>query len=380
MTSMPWLLVAPLLALAGAFVWTWRLHQLAVRRRESMAAVLAGPVPRVSIVVPARDEAENLPGLLASLTALEPPAHEIIIVDDHSSDGTADIARAAGAIVVAAPPLPAGWVGKSWACHAGAAVATGELVLFSDADTVHAPWSIATAVAEMQRSDADLVSVVPTHEAHDTWEHAQGAFQLLLAIATRAGARADVTGPRRFAIGQYLLFRRDAYQRIGGHAEVRARIAEDLALASRVVETGGRYHVACVPGLVGVRMYPSPIAFARGWRRSFRDGMSAGGVAASVEIALVITCLLGAPLGVLVAAITGAWFAALGWGIASIAIGVDIARRQRLVGALAWWGAFGYPIAVVAFVGISAASALDALLRRPVMWRGRAISTTRTAR
>jgi len=373
--------LAPVLAIAGAAVWTWRLHQLAVRRRESARTTgRDASVPRVSIVVPARDEASTLPRLLASLRALEPPAHEIIIVDDHSSDATADIARAAGAIVVAAPDLPSGWCGKPWACQAGAALATGELVLFSDADTVHGPSSLADAVAEMERTRAELVSVVPTHEAQDVWEHAQGAFQLLLAIATRAGASADRAGSRRFAIGQYLLFRREAYARIGGHASVRDRVAEDLALATRVVETGGRYHVACVPGLVRVRMYTSPLAFARGWRRSFRDGMSAAGPVASIEIALVMACVLGAPLAAVIALGSGAWFAGAAWSLAAIAIGVDIARRQRVVGDFAWWGVLGYPVAALAFVAISAASLVDTLLRRPVVWRGRAIAPTRVPR
>ena len=86
--------------------------------------------------------------------------------------------------------------------------------------------------SELDRTGADLVSVVPTHRAVDRWEHVQGAFQLLLAVATRAGA--DSVGTRRFAIGQYLLFRQHSYARAGGHEAVRTRIAEDLALATRV--------------------------------------------------------------------------------------------------------------------------------------------------
>jgi cellulose synthase/poly-beta-1,6-N-acetylglucosamine synthase-like glycosyltransferase len=133
---------------AGFLAWTLRLR----RAFRVTAPPLTGSADqtRVSIIVPARNEAHNLPALLASLRGLTPPAHQIIIVDDHSTDGTGDLARAAGAIVVTPPPLPAGWLGKPWACHAGAQAATGDLLLFSDADTVHAPWSLTRAIARLQ--------------------------------------------------------------------------------------------------------------------------------------------------------------------------------------------------------------------------------------
>ena len=107
----------------GVGLWTWRLGQV-----TRLAAPVDGGArarwPRISIVVPARDEAHNLPRLLASLAALTPAPAEVIVVDDHSTDGTGDLARAAGATVVVPPPLPPGWLGKAWACHAGAQVAT----------------------------------------------------------------------------------------------------------------------------------------------------------------------------------------------------------------------------------------------------------------
>lgn len=363
-----WLATA-LIGGAGAVVAMWRWSRLV--RLGRRPAGTGGPMPRVSIIVPARDEAHNLPRLLASLGRLEPAPAEIIVVDDHSRDGTGDLARAAGATVIVPPPLPSGWLGKSWACHAGAAAASGELLLFTDADTVHGAASLGDGVAAL--GDAELLSAVPTHRAETAWERAQGPFHLLLLLACRAGAP-DAPGKRRFSIGQYLLFRRAAYDRIGGHAAVRAAIAEDLALAERITGSGGRFTLLARPGTVEVRMYPEGLGgFVRGWRRSFRDGMGAAGAGGGLEVAAAIGWLLGVPMSLATAAAAGAapWLAA--WLAAHVATTVALARAQRLVGRLAWWGAALFPLAALAFVAVSAAAAVDHLRGAPVRWRGRTV-------
>ncbi len=360
-------------SLVGFAIWTWRLGQL---------ARMAPPPPRqrawrTSIVVPARDEAANLPALLASLARLDPPPTEVIVVDDHSTDATAAIARAHGVRVVVPPPLPDGWTGKPWACHHGAAAATGDALLFTDADTVHAPWSLDRATAALDR--ADVVTAIPTHIAARAWEQLQGPFHLLLLIATRAGARGR--GTRRFGIGQYLLFRRDAYDRIGGHAAARAVIAEDLALAALADDAGLAVEVLAAPALVAVRMYPDGLGdFGRGWRRSFRDGLARAGGAGVLETTAVVGWQLGVPLLAGVAAAAGS--IALGGAAAALwlATAAAIARRQRLIGALPWWSALAFPLAVAAFVAISAAAAIDHARGTPVLWRGRRIVPTAVRR
>ena len=361
----------------GAGLWTWRLRQLA---RLAPPASRPGPTarwPRVSIVVPARDEAHNLPRLLASLAALEPAPAEVIVVDDHSTDGTGDLARAAGATVVVPPPLPPGWLGKSWACHAGAAAASGELILFTDADTEHGPASLGQAVARLEVGAAALVSVVPEHRVVAGWEALQGPFHLLLLCACRAGA--DVQrGTRRFSIGQYLLFQRDAYERAGGHAEVRGRVAEDLHLAERITARGGRFALLRAPGALRVRMYPEGAgAFARGWRRSIRAGLDAAGAGGGLEVGAMIGWLLGVPLSLAVALALGDGTATAGFAAAYLATAAELGRRQRLVGRLPWWSALAFPLPTLAFVTISAAAGLDRLRAAPVRWRGRTVRLER---
>lgn len=363
--------VAIITTLIGLALWRWRLAAVfACRARPG-----GGAPPRVSIIIPARDEAHNLPALLASLARLRPAAAEVIVVDDHSSDDTAEIARAHGARVVSAPPLPPGWLGKSWACHTGARVATGELLLFTDADTVHAPDSLGRAVAELERTGADLISVVPTHRVRALWERLQGVFHLLLLVACRAGTDAPRDrGERRFSVGQYLLFRRAAYRRIGGHETIKGRVAEDLALAARIERAGGRFSLVFAPGMMSVRMYPEGLgAFVQGWRRSFREGMASAGVLGVVEMILVMIWLIGVPVEFGRAAAAGAGLPAAAWAVAYGLTAAEIAWQQRRLGRFPAWSGLGYPIFAVLFVWVSLLAVSDRLRRAPVTWKGRSL-------
>lgn len=366
------------IAIAGAFVWTWRLAALHARRDRSTD--VPSSIPPVSIIVPARDEAHNLPALLDSLTALSPAPAEIIVVDDHSTDGTGDIARAAGATVVTPDPLPAGWMGKPWACKAGAAVATGELLLFTDADTVHGPESLGRAVHHLEREDADLLSVVPTHVLEAAWERLQGAFQLLLLISCRAGGERDATGERRFSIGQYMLWRRSAYEGLGGHDAVSNRVAEDLAFARMVADADGRYRLLVRAGLLKVRMYPEGFgAFVRGWRRNFREGIKSAGLWATVELVAIIGWLLGAPLLGVRALLDGQPAVAGLWGAMYLVAAWEVSNHQRHLGAFPRWSALTYPAFIVVFAWVSVLAALDHVRGAPVRWRGRALPQAKTA-
>jgi cellulose synthase/poly-beta-1,6-N-acetylglucosamine synthase-like glycosyltransferase len=373
-------IVLAAIVVIGAALWSRRLGALA-RVRDRGAVPGTGRTLPVSIIVPARDEAHNLPALLASLRALDPAPLEIIVVDDHSTDGTGAIAAAAGARVISPPPLPAGWNGKPWACHAGAGAARGAYLLFTDADTVHAPDSLGRAMARIEGSGAALLSVVPTHIVRAVWERFHGVFQLLLLVATRAGA-AERAEPgagreheRRFSIGQYLLFRRDAYQRIGGHEPVKQRIAEDLAFARLIHGTGLALALVFAPGMLCVRMYPEGLgAFVRGWRRNFREGLNAAGAGGVLEMVAVIGWLLGVPLAALSAApalLAGQVGLFVPWAAVYLVTVVEIARRQRDLGAFPWWSALLYPVFAGMFVLVSALAVIERLRGAPVIWRGR---------
>jgi len=212
--------------------------------------------PRVSIIIPARDEEARLPALLRSLGALDYPAYDVIVVDDESGDDTAALAARAGARVVHGTPLPVGWTGKSHACAQGVAVSNGALLLFTDADTVHEPASLRAAVAYLEREDLGALSLI-------TGQRCETFFERLLLPTAYAMLFAGVS-PRRvnrrrhaspLANGQYILCRRAAYEQAGGHAAARGSIIEDAALARALSRAGVRYRLCRAESLVSVRMY-----------------------------------------------------------------------------------------------------------------------------
>jgi 4,4'-diaponeurosporenoate glycosyltransferase len=365
------LLLRLVLGLIGAVLLVLR---LGVARRSRVPTPVAEAAD-VSVIVPARNEAENLPRLLRSLKRLRPAPREIIVVDDGSTDGTGDLARAFGVTVITPEPLPRGLVGKPWACLAGARAATGSIFLFTDADTEHAEGSLGIALAALREGNTGLVSALPTHRLESWWEKLQGPFQLLLLIATRAGqVAASKRTERRFAIGQYLLLRRETYDGFGGHTRVGKRIAEDLAMARAVVERGEEARVLFVPGLFEVRMYPGSIAdFIAGWRRNFRDGFGAAGRVGAFELFCVITFLLGVPLWGIEAVLCGELTTAACYACAYVVTAWIIRSEQRNYGPFSSASALAYPLSVLVFVLVSVLSAMDALLGRRIMWRGRSV-------
>jgi len=220
--------------------------------------------PKVSVLVPARDEARSIARCIGSLLCQDYPDFEVLVLDDHSTDETRPIlermARSASRLrVLRSQPLPSGWLGKNWACAQLAAQAEGALLFFTDADTFHRPEALRAAVSALEGEGADLLTGFPRQIMH-TWGErlivpvfgwAFYCFMpLLLAYRFRLPALST-------AVGQVMLFRREAYQSIGGHVAVRASIAEDLALARRIKALGYRWRVMDVTRLISCRMYHS---------------------------------------------------------------------------------------------------------------------------
>jgi glycosyltransferase involved in cell wall biosynthesis len=227
----------------------------------------------VSAIVPARNEEATIAFCVESLAAQQEIV-EIIVVNDQSTDGTAAelerlSARYPQLRVLETASVPSGWVGKNYAVSLGAAQATGDWLLFTDADGFHLPGSTARALADAAATGAGLVSYSPEQEMHTWWERALIPF-----IYTRLGRRFsyddvnDPESPAAAANGQYLLIRREDYARIGGHAAVAGEVLEDVALASLAKHAGVRLHFASGLGIIRVRMYRTFGAMWEGWSKN----------------------------------------------------------------------------------------------------------------
>lgn len=346
------------LAWFGLVLLVWRMTP----RQPPQLAMPEGTFPLVSIIVPARNEEANLPRLLRSLKALDYPQAEILVIDDCSTDQTAAVAVAGGARVVQGQTLPPGWKGKQWACWQGVQHAAGELLLFTDADTAHGVGSLSAAVRFLRAADADMVTALPFHDCITLWEKLLGPFHILLLALTAPYAR-----PRRgrvFAIGQYLLTTKEGYTAIGGHEAVRSELVEDLPLANACLAAGRIFRVVPQQGLYRVRMYPTFGGFVQGWRRNFRAGLSASTGLAPLEMIAFAAALTGG--GQLLAA---PWVAP----VPVLAV-IFITWRQRRLGDFHWLGALLAPVSLAIFCLVTGLAVGDALLRRDLLWKGRAYS------
>ncbi len=349
------------MSLAPALLLTlpWWAAPVALARRlrhtPSLDEVPPDPpvaAPRVSIVLPARDEATHIAACVSSLRASTWPALEIVVVDDHSTDGTGELARAAAAgdprvRVVSAPDLPADWFGKQWACHTGAREATGDWLLFTDADTRHGSELVARMMAMRARRHADLFSVAG-HQAMGTiWEQAvqPSVFTLILGRYGGADQLERATHPRDVvANGQCFLISRAWYDQIGGHVAVRQYVAEDLMLAQRTVLAGGRVSMALGVRHLSTRMYDGLASLMKGWGKNlYAGGRHAMWGGESVRKWLYPLLLLAFPFGIVgpfLGALLGAalgWPMLLTWGVsASLAVLSSFALANVLNRDPAW--------------------------------------------
>jgi len=224
-------------------------------------------LPKVSIIVPARNEGDTISECVRSLIGIEYPEKEIIVVAGASTDDTSAVLKQYGGItILQEPPLPEGWIGKNWACHVGYGRATGELLLFTDGDTVHSPESLKRTVGYLLAGGADMVSILPRLVMRSRWERLllPTVAHLILLRAGGPSINKD-GGGRYFANGQYLLFRRYAYEKVGGHRGVRDRIVEDMSLARKLKTNGFRVRVLYGAGALRTQMYRNFGELWEGW-------------------------------------------------------------------------------------------------------------------
>ena len=337
------------------------------------------PLPKLSIVVPARDEERSIERCVRSLLASEWVDIEVIVVDDRSTDATLAILESLARLderlhVVRGETLPEGWVGKPWALVQGVRVAGGEWLLLTDADSTHAPRGAASALWLATRGGFDALSIATHQELGSFWERA--ALPAILGmILFASGPLGDVNDPRAprkaVANGQYLLARRAAYDALGGHAALRGEIVEDVAFARRI-KADGRFRFLLAGGsrIASVRMYHSAREIWNGFTKNVFFGAE-GDLRALGLGALFLSMLSIAPPALALRALgTGRYTLSLeaaACSIANVATASWGLRRAGFPRRLAYL----QPLGLAFFVGIIANSTYRVLGGRGVEWRGR---------
>ena len=374
MNAGAWVLAAPwILALLVL------LYRYATRRPNLADYAPAPSGPLVSVIIPARNEAGNIERCVRSVLAATYAALEVIVVDDHSTDGTGGLVErlaagpeAAGRLrVVRGTELPAKWFGKQWALVQGYRVARGELLLFADADTKHEPELIARAVTALTAERVDLFSVVPRQMMVTFWERLIQPH-VFVALGARIGDLARVNRTRiawnAIANGQFILVTRGSYEAAGTHAAVKSSVADDLLLAQTYVREGLDIFLAHAPDFMTTRMYGSLREIIEGWSKNLALGAPL--MAPPVRwIRALLPYLMWVPALVWVGPPL-AW-AAFGWDSAAIATAASLLTWLAIYagerGPLRY--ALLYPLGVVMVAYIMIRSAWRG--GRKVEWRGR---------
>jgi glycosyltransferase involved in cell wall biosynthesis len=332
----------------------------------------AWPVqPRVSVIVAARDEERHIGAAVASLLLQSYPDFELIVVDDRSTDGTAGIldgiAREHQRLrVIHVQQLPTGWLGKNHALHLGAGQATGQLLLFADADVMLESQTLSRAVRLATIERADHVAVAPDLVL-PTWPLALvvNYFMMWFLLWLRPWNARDPQSRAFIGIGAFNLVSADVYRDVGGYARIPLRPDDDIMLGKLLKSSGYRQILASGEGEVSVEWYRTLGELARGFRKNAFAGLQY-----STTLAI----------GSVVANLTlGVWPFAAVWlttGVEQLLYAVAVVAQVSAYAGPAWiqrtrpWLAILYPFAALIFVGILGAAVLRTLRRRGIEWRG----------
>ena len=289
-------------------------------------------------------------------------------MDDASTDNTPFVAESLGAQVVSSAPLPAGWTGKSWACHQGAHHSIGDVLLFLDADTFFVPGGLERMMSGwFSQQDQKLVlSLLPYHAIAAGYEQVSLIFNLIMAAG--AGGFGVFSQPRLF--GQSLLIGRETYFAAGGHHAVRSVVLENLRFASVLRSSGARIRCYGGRGTLHMRMFPEGFRqMSESWGKAFIQGAADSGGVVLASAILWISALWSAALLLVVPP---------NYGRSAIAavyllLGLQLAWAARQLGNYRAFVSLLYPMPLAYYCFVFGRSLARRALRRKSLWRGREV-------
>jgi cellulose synthase/poly-beta-1,6-N-acetylglucosamine synthase-like glycosyltransferase len=332
---------------------------------------LAGPLPRVSIVIPARNEERNLEEALRSVLALDYDNLEIDVVDDRSTDRTGEILDRMAAAdprlrIVHVRELPPGWLGKNHALWLGAEKATGEFLLFTDADVVLAPSTLRRAVGAMVADRLDHLTAAPEIATPGLlFEMFIGAFSLFFTLFTKPWKAKDPESPSHVGIGAFNLVRASAYRAAGGHRAIAMRPDDDLKLGKLLKKNGFRQEFVFGQGMLRVEWYASVRELIQGLMKNAFSGVDYRVWVVVVSTVMQLLTLVWPFLALFLTSGATRWL-----NLASVLVLVTLCWINAPLAGVRRWHGIGFPVATLLFLYIVWRAMVLTLWRGGIDWRG----------
>ncbi len=361
-----WLALVSLVVIAG-MAMEFAIGNRSLKWLKNLPAFEGDRPPKVSVIVAARNEARKIEEALKSLLRQSYPNVELIVVNDRSTDETgAILGRMTGVKVVEVRELPAGWLGKCHAHQAGTQQATGELLLFTDADIVMEPTTISRAVQRLVTEKLDHLAVAPHLDMRGTLLNMfGGAFTIFFGLYAKPWKARDPKSKRFIGIGAFNLVRAEAYRAVEGHERIRMRPDDDMKLGKIIKDAGYRQDMVLGESLVRVEWYASVRELVRGLEKNSFAGVE---YSVAVVIGSCVAQLVAFVWPVVALAVTGGATRWLNLGVvATMAVMyVDNAPFHGLKR----WHFVGFPVTVVLFLYIICRATFLTLRNDGIDWRG----------
>lgn len=340
-------------------------------------------LPFVSVMVPARNEATNIARVVTQILAQDYPAFELLVIDDHSCDDTTSLAHQAiagdaRALVITGTPLPPTWLGKHWACHQLAQHAKADYLLFTDADVRWQENALRAIMAHQQETDAALLTVWPHQQNITLAERIIVPLMpfILLAFLPVDWAHDSKKAAATAANGQCMLFKREAYEEVGGHYAVRDNVLDDVTLAYNIKQRRLPLRMADGGSLLSCRMYDGWRAATEGFSKNILAAHGNSTLLLMLSVAMLMI-VFGFPLAWLIGTGIAANWTAAAWACVLLVMGIGVRMATGDIAGLRRIDALWMPVSVLLMAYISANALWQHWRHGGPEWKGRRIRLPR---